>query len=135
MNTEKLEATATATIAELWDEFDGLVRLSIPHLAKLVSPAYNVDAARRPEYEQQLKQCNERLAEIRDQLIERCAVVPDQDGDPTTFLFACGGDRLATEPCGILDRIDNIETAREISAAYAFWAWELEQRQKGQATT
>jgi hypothetical protein len=113
--------TTTATIAELWDEFDGIIRLSIPHLDKLSSHEYSVDDARRPEYARQLKQCNERLAELRDQLLKRreppLPVCVDENG------------------VGHADPFRILEYHREMSAWHAFIAWELEQRQKGQAPT
>jgi hypothetical protein len=125
--------TTTTTIAQLWGEFDGLIRLSIPHLTKLASPAYNVDAALRPEYEQQLKQCNERLAELRDQLIELC----EKD-------YAIEIREVKSMKEGIVHKVFCSERgriyftedeSRDYGAAWMFMAWELEQRQKGQATT
>jgi len=98
------------TIAELWQEFQKLFKVG----------------KRNPLYWSKVWD----KTNLRAQLLERCKRVPDQDGDITTLYLTCHLDRLATEPCGILERVDNIETAREISAAYAFWAWELEQRAK-----
>jgi hypothetical protein len=121
----------TPTIVQLWGEFDGLVRLSIPHLTKLVSPAYNVDAARRPEYERQLKQCNERLAELRDQLIER---IETEWGMKIKQVKRNGiPEIMAVFDHGVL--FLNSNDADDLGSCLKFAAWELEQRQKGQSTT
>lgn len=60
------------TIAELWHEADGLIRLLIPHLEKLVSPDYQVNDHLRQIYAEQLARCNERLQELRQQLLDKC---------------------------------------------------------------
>lgn len=109
----------TPTIAELWREFE-----------KIKNHRYDAQKLDDPGFRKMAQDANGGFESLRAQLIERCKRVPDQDGDLTTLRLVCNRDRIATEPCGILHRVDNSKTAREMSAAYAFWAWELEQREK-----
>ncbi len=122
-----MESNPTSpTIAELWREFQKTLKhkpaMYISHAAHK-----GMEVTR---YAKHIAEAATKYAALRAQLIERCKRVPDQDGDLTTLRLVCNRDRIATEPCGILHRVDNSKTAREMSAAYAFWAWELEQREK-----
>ena len=110
------------TISELWHEVDGLIRLSMPHLSKLVDPAYNVDEAMRPEYRRQLDLCNERLAQLRTQILELCeSFIPIGFLKFTDLPFGINGSEVLLLQPEFLD---------ELSAVAAFWAWELRQREK-----
>ena len=69
---------------------------------------------------------------LRAQLIERCKRVDESGGYYTLFTLDEFVIAVHCKPNGSPKhrREDSSETAREMSAAYAFWAWELEQRQK-----
>lgn len=81
---------------------------------------------------QPAKDSGERLEFLRAQLLDRCKRVDESDGYYTEF--AINEYVIAThyKPNGSPKhkREDAPATAREMSVAYAFWAWELEQRQR-----
>jgi len=110
----------TPTITELWHEADGLIRLSMPLLAKLVDPHYNLDEANRPEYRRQLDECNERLSELRKQLL--ALVKP-------WFIWFDNGDIFSMPPN--LPHQPTTDELRRYAAACLFAAWEIEQRATG----
>jgi hypothetical protein len=69
---------------------------------------------------------------LRSVLLERVEKVKDTYGNYDSFSIgsdAEGRPLIDIEHRG-QDREDDAETARNMSAAYAFMAWELEQRQK-----
>lgn len=109
MNTE---TPTTPTIAELWGKLKFRDdRFARKHLEEL--DGVDFDA-------------------LRAQLIERCEKVKDTLGNYDSFTTGHDAEcrpLIDVEHRGH-DREDSPETAREMSAAYAFWAWELEQRQK-----
>lgn len=103
--------TTTPTISELWRRFKIIADVS--HLFTFRSEAEEFQA-------------------LRAQLIERCEKVKDTLGNYDSFTTgqdAEGRPLIDVEHRGH-DREDSPETAREMSAAYAFWAWEIEQREK-----
>lgn len=78
-----------------------------------------------------------RFQALRAQLIDRCEKVKDTLGNYdrfTTGQDAEGRPLIDVEHRGH-DREDSPETAREMSAAYAFWAWELDQCQREATST
>ena len=69
------------------------------------------------------------LQSLRQQLVERCKKVQSEGLEIEYTTFGIDGFIISEESFeGV--RIDNANSAREMSAAYAFWAWELEQREK-----
>ena len=65
-------------------------------------------------------------------LLERCARVHENDNDYTDFEIRKIGAKLYVYADNRRDfsRFDTADTALDMSAAYAFWAWELRQREK-----
>ena len=122
------------TIAELWKEADGLIRLSIPHLEKLASPDYQVNEEMRPFYTNQLASCNERLKYLRQQLVERCKIFRGHF-DKLENRIRFGITVFQTETVSMTTPEGhgmplNANDLMELSAICAFWAWEIEQREK-----
>lgn len=118
-----MENLKDRSTAELWHEADGLIRLSIPHLEKLVSPDYQVNDHLRQIYAEQLAICNERLQELRQQLVKSC-----KDGHGLSI--EDGGDILRI----VRDRLHFVTAcgayhARNEGSAWLFMGWELEQRE------
>jgi len=108
---------ATPTIAELWGEFEPMAIAGNP--------------CNYQTYE--WHQWESAFNSLRSQLLERCKRVFDSnEGNSAAFEII---PRINRES-GIetsnrnYTRFDSIATALEMSAAYAFWAWELFQRQK-----
>ena len=112
MNGKMSKQNTQPTIAELWREFQKLMKVS----------------KRNPLYWS--NQWDKR--NIRSQLIERCKRVDESGGYYTLFTLDEFVIAVHCKPNGSPKhrREDSSETAREMSAAYAFWAWEREQRQK-----
>ena len=104
------------SIAELWGQF-------YPYAAGILSFWGTVSDA-HPD--------KARAEALRTQLIERCKRVDESGGYYTLFTLDEFVIAVHCKPNGAPKhrREDSSETAREMSAAYAFWAWELEQRQK-----
>ena len=73
---------------------------------------------------------------LRQLLLKRCRKVVGPHGHDSLFEeFDNSKVRITTwDGLGYThhSRIDDANSAREMSAAYAFWAWELEQRQNEQ---
>ena len=104
------------TIAELWHEADGIIRLSIPHLEKLASPDYQVNEDMRPIYAEQLTSCNERLQELRQQLVELC---------DNEYGLNVVGLMVWHDPKKV-----GWNGPKNYGSAWLFMDWEIEQRQK-----
>jgi len=72
------------------------------------------------------------VAMLRGVLLERCEKVKDTYGNHDSFSLAHDAEGrwiIDIEHHG-QDREDDADTARNMSAAYAFMAWELEQRKE-----
>ncbi len=130
MNGKMSKQNTQPTIAELWREFQ---KIEVKHRFALNRADFEWKDARKNWLASAENWRIERQA-LRSQLIERCANVKDSKGYFSLFEINRGKiETQLVDECENLVRIwriDTAETAREMSAAYAFWAWELEQRQK-----
>lgn len=120
----KMKPETPATIAGLWHEADGLIRLSIPQLEKLTHPNYKGNEDMRPIFQEQLVWSMDKLQAIRQQLVERCK-------NDHGLSIEDGGDLLRI----IRDRIHFVtvcgaDHARNEGSAWLFMDWELQQRQR-----
>jgi len=114
------------TIAELWKEAEFLIELTIPHFEVLANPNNRVNEERRPYYISQLSKCKEKLESLHQQLVERCGSTTLQNG---WMAFCFAGKNVGITSTGTL--YANHTELTELSAIAGFWAWELEQREKG----
>lgn len=72
---------------------------------------------------------------LRSRLLERCKDVRDADETSNvhthfSVMWLPSGSIARSEVRGANVRYDNADSLGNLSAAYAFWAWELSQRQK-----
>ena len=121
-----MKAETPHTIADLWNEADGLIRLSIPHIEKLASPDYRVNEERRPIYAQQLASCNERLQSLRQQLLDSGDHDRAQDGRHVSLAFE--GNGIVSVDVAAIVRC-NSDDLRNLAARAKFTAWESEHRE------
>jgi len=126
-----MESNPTPTIAELWREFKKIC-IWINYYS-VDNPPQGEDVGTVPA------KGWAKIPALRAQLIERCKRVPDSDGYYTEFQI-CEGvlDSWLCMPDGTRSktkRQDTWATIQNLCAAYAFWAWELEQREKESTAT
>jgi len=121
MNTK----TPLPTIAELWGKLQK-ERLNVVSFTGM--------ALHDVGWEQEKCDAIARLQSLRQQLLERCGQVPDKSGYYSRFFIIERTLNVSFHDTSgawvIQSRYDDVDTAREMSAAYAFWAWELEDREK-----
>ena len=113
----------TKPLHEVWERFNAINCRFLKWTPAYVAPIHTFEA--RLEWEME-------VAMLYGVLSERCKRVDDADGWSTRFRFDNrvlvsyyvdkSGNRVASS------RNDTIETAKNLSAAYSFWVWELEQR-------
>ncbi len=116
------------TIAELWDRFRAIKNRfgsdnDYPRLITLSN--WQNPAQGRIDWVTEIKS-------LRAELLERCKRVHENVNDYTDFEIRKIGANLYVYADNRRDfsRLDTAGTALDMSAAYAFWAWELEQREK-----
>lgn len=115
------------TINQLWDRFEAIKNRfgRDKDYSKLVNIGNWANPAQgRIEWVAE-------ITSLRAELLEKCSQpITDGDGDDSTFdIYTEKAENPQTfirSRHGI--RFDTPETARNMSAAFAFWAWELEQR-------
>lgn len=131
----KMESNPTPTIAELWREFSIFEGNDPLYCRK----KYASSDEMREFFDGQIA----RMEDLRAQLIDRCAVVPDVDGFSSIFEIEERNGQWVIS-ASFLDRrgyssrhprCDDTNTAKEYATARAFWAWELEQRQRESTAT
>lgn len=125
------------TIAELWKEAEFLIELTIPHYEGLANPNNRVNEERRPIYVEGLAKCKDKLESIRQQLLERLDLIKVNTPNNRHAYMLFGFTGANDEAISFIPRNDNdgefmptIEQCNELSAMFAFCAWELEQREK-----
>ena len=99
----KTETPPQPTIAELWGE----LQKAIPHGSFYAINAPKFDD---PQFQQSALDVADRFRSLRQQLLERCKSEP-------SYLDAVFVNGI-------------ISYHKEMSAYHAFWAWELEQRER-----
>jgi len=119
--------TTTPTIAEIWRKFQ-LSCKDVAFYRQLNGTLQSIEAKK-------IAAAEANFTALRAQLIERCHIIKDVTNRHTVISISIGSGPLLSmtvdENCDEdAFRRDSPHTAREMSAAYAFWAWELEQRQK-----
>lgn len=107
---------------EVWERFNAINCRFLKWTPAYVAPIHTFEA--RLEWERE-------VAMLYGILSERCKRVDDADGWSTRFRFdnrilasSYHDHRGDKTQCS---RNDNGETAKNLSAAYSFWVWELEQ--------
>jgi hypothetical protein len=117
------EEAMTKPLHEVWDWFEGIHYHYYPH------PSFT-----QAELEAQKRAEDSTRAMLREVLLERCKKVYDADEakDCFTDIWATQSKFAYSTIIGT-QRVDSVDTLRDMGAAYNFWAWELEQRAKSAA--
>lgn len=120
----------TPSIAEIWENsYD--IRHCYQHALDAIER--NTNPASVGWGKNTLALVDVQIKALRAQLLERCKEVKSINRN-FTCLWINSGKGLVKSESKEAERQDSPETAREMSAAYAFWAWELEQRAKENET-